>query len=90
MMIDVTNAHRADLALAALQDFVVQTKVDSARDAIADLISNLIHLARGRGLDAERLITQAMGMTAQEVAEDPEGDMASVQRAFRTLLPSDT
>lgn len=89
-MIDVTNAHRSDLALTALQDFVLTTKVDTARDAIADLISNLIHLARGRGLDAERLMTQAMGMTAQEVAEDPEGDMASVQRAFRTLLPSDT
>lgn len=89
-MIDVTNAHRADLALAALRDFVVQTNVDTARDAIADLIDNLIHLARGRGLDADRLVTQALGVTAQEVAEDPEGDMASVQRAFRTLLPSDT
>lgn len=89
-MIDVTNAHRADLALAALHDFVVNTKVDTARDAIADLISNLIHLARGRGLDAERLVAQALGMTAQEVTEDLEGDMASVQRAFRTLLPSDS
>lgn len=89
-MTDVTNAHRADLALAALRDFVVETNVDTARDAIADLIGNLIHLARGRGLDADWLVTQALGMTAQEVAEDPEGDMASVQRTFRTLLPSDT
>lgn len=89
-MIDVTNAHRADLALAALHDFVVNTKVDTARDAIADLISNLIHLARGRGLDAEQLVAEALGMTAQEVAEDPEGDMASVQRSFRTLFPSDS
>lgn len=88
-MIDITNADRADSALNALKKFVEQTNVDTARDAIADMICNLIHLARGRGLDPERLVKQSLGMAAEEADEDPEGDMDAVQRAFRTLLSND-
>ncbi len=53
------------------------------------MICNLIHLARGRGLDPERLVKQALGMAAEEAAEDPEGDMEAVQQAFRTLISCD-
>lgn len=88
-MIEVTNADRADLALTALKDFVQQTNVDTARDAIADMMCNLIHLARGRGLDPSLLVKQALSMAAEEFAEDPDGDMATIQQAFRTLLPCD-
>lgn len=88
-MIEVTNADRGNSALGALKEFVDDTKVDTARDAIADLIGNLVHLARGRGLDPERLVKQALGMAAEEADEDPEGEMEDVQRAFRTLLPED-
>ncbi|MBY0285004.1 MAG: hypothetical protein K2W81_13720 [Sphingomonas sp.] len=88
-MIEVTNATRANSALGALKEFVEQTNVDTARDAIADMICNLIHLPRGRGLDPERLVKQALGMAAEEAAEDPEGDMEAVQQAFRTLLSED-
>lgn len=88
-MIEVTNADRANSALGALKEFVDQTNVDTARDAIADMICNLIHLARGRGLDPDRLVQQALGMAAEEAAEDAEGDMEAVQQTFRTLLSCD-
>jgi hypothetical protein len=88
-MDDVTNADRAEWALAALSDFVVATRVDTARDAIADLIANLLHLARGRGLDVDLLLSQTRGLMAEETAQDAEDDMASVQARFRELLPHD-
>jgi hypothetical protein len=88
-MDDVTNADRAEWALAALSDFVVATRVDTARDAIADLIANLLHLARGRGLDVDLLLSQARGLMAEESVQDAEGDMAAVQARFRELLPHD-
>lgn len=89
MMQDVTNADRAGWALQALTGFVDITKVDSADDAISDLIVNLLHLARGRGLDAIALADRAKcGMTA-ESAEDPDGDMESIQARFSALIPRD-
>ena len=88
-MTEITNADRADSALAVLKQFVTATSVDTARDAIADLICNLTHLARGRGLDPERLVMQALAMAAEEAAEDPEGDMKAVQQVFHNLLPDD-
>ena len=88
-MDDVTNAGRAEWALAALTNFVAATKVDTARDAIADLIANLLHLARGRGLDVDLLLRQTRGLMAQEFAQDPEGNMAAIQARFRELLPDD-
>jgi hypothetical protein len=88
-MDDVTNADRAEWALAALTDFVAVTGVDTARDAIADLIANLLHLARGRGLDVDLLLDQTRKLMTDEFAEDPEGDMAIVQARFRELLPND-
>jgi hypothetical protein len=89
-MDEITNADRAEWALAALSDFVVATRVDTARDAIADLIANLLHLARGRGLDVDLLLDQTRKLMAEEFAQDPEGNMAAVQARFRELLPDDS
>ena len=89
-MQDTTNADRAEWALAALTGFVAATRVDTPRDAIADLIANLLHLARGRGLDVDVLLDQTRKLMTEEFAEDPEGDMAAVQARFRKLLPDDS
>jgi len=89
-MQDTTNTDRAGWALSALTDFVAETGVDTARDAIADLIANLLHLARGRGLDMDMLLDQTKKLMTEEFAEDPEGDMTSVQERFRELLPNDS
>jgi len=78
-MDDVTNAQRAEWGLFALADFVPRTGVDAADDAIGDLITNLLHLARGYGLDTNRLLSNAAGMMATEVDEDDEGDMEVIK-----------
>ena len=88
-MQDTTNADRAEWALDALADFVAATRVDTARDAVADLIANLLHLARGRGLDVDLLLDQTGRLMAEEFAQDPEGNMTAVQARFRELLPDD-
>lgn len=88
-MQEITNADRAGWALAALAEFINDTRVDNARDAVADLIVNLLHLARGRGMDMELLFAQAARAMAEEQAEDEEGDMASVIARFYELLPDD-
>lgn len=88
-MQDTTNADRARWALVPLTGFVAATGVDTARDAIADLIANLLHLARGRGLDTDWLLDQTRKLMAQEFAEDAEGNMTAVQARFRELLPDD-
>ena len=85
-MQEITNADRANWALAALSGFVAETRVDTAREAIGDLIADLLHLGRGRGYDTLSLIDRAHRMMMEELAEDPEGDMALVQRAFASLL----
>jgi hypothetical protein len=89
-MHDITNADRAGWALDALTGFVTATQVNTARDAIADLIANMLHLARGRGLDVDLLLDQTRKLMTEEFAEDPEGDMTSVQERFRELLPYDS
>ena len=88
-MDDVTNAQRARWALFALADFVPRTRVNTAKDAIGDLVTDLIHLGRGRGLDTDLLLSNAATMMATEVEEDDEGDMDSVQAAFRQLIGLD-
>ena len=88
-MIEISNADRAAAALSALHHFVESTNVDTARDAIADLIGNLLHLAHGRGLNTINLIESATRMMDAERLEDPAGDMAAVQRGFRALLAVD-
>ena len=88
-MQDITNADRAGWALAALAGFIGDTRDDNARDAVADLIINLLHLARGRRLDVELLLAQATRAMAEEQAEDEVGDMASVIVRFSELLPDD-
>lgn len=89
-MIETTNADRAEWALNALTGFVEATRVDTARDAIADLMTNLLHLARARGLAAQLLVQQAIGAMVEELAEDAEGDMLTVQARFQKLLPDDS
>jgi hypothetical protein len=88
-MHDMTNADRAGWALATIGDFVAETGVDTARDAVADMLTNLLHLARGLGLDAAILCDQAYKMMMEESTEDPEGNMASIRSRFQTLLPDD-
>lgn len=85
-MEDITNADRANWALAALSGFVAETGVDTAKEAIGDLIADLLHLGRGRGYDTLLLIDRAHRVMEAEFAEDPEGDMAQVQRAFANFL----
>lgn len=81
-----TNADRANWALAALMGFVAETGVDTAREAIGNLISDLLHLGRGRGYDTLSLVDRAHRMMMAEFAEDLEWDMALVQKAFASLL----
>ena len=88
-MHDVTNADRAAWALDALTGFVVATRANTARDAIADLLANLLRLARGRGLDVNLLLDQTRKLMVEEFAQDAEGDMAAVQARFLELLPDD-
>lgn len=89
MIQEITNADRAGWALQALAGFVDTTKVDSADDAISDLIVDLLHLARGRGLNAITLADRAKrGMIAESI-EDPDGDMDAIQARFSTLIPRD-
>lgn len=87
MIQDVTNADRAGWALQALAGFVDATKVDSADDAISDLIVDLLHLARGCGLNAIELADRAKRGMMEEFTEDPEGDMGSIQERFFALIP---
>lgn len=85
-MEEITNADRANWALAALSGFVADTRVDTAKEAIGDLICDLLHLGRGRGYDTLSLVDRAYRMMMEECAEDPEGDMGLVQQAFASLL----
>jgi len=89
-MIEVTNADRSRWALEAVEGFAATTGADTARDAIADLISNLLHLAHGRALDTDRLVKDAAAMFRAEAREDPSGDIATVQSRFRRILPEDS
>lgn len=88
-MQDVTNANRAAWGLDAISRFVIDTRVDTANDAIGDLITNLLHLARGRGIDPQIIVTRSLSAMQAEVFEDDEGEMAQVQAAFRSLLNND-
>jgi phage terminase small subunit len=87
MFEDVTNADRAWWALFALGDFVNRTKVDEPSDAISDLIANLLHLARAKGLDPEALADRAVKVMRAEEEEDDDGDLAAVRRQFEKLVP---
>ena len=89
-MIEVTNADRSRWALEAVEGFAATTGADTARDAIADLISNLLHLAHGRALDTDRVVKDAAAMFRAEATEDPDGDIATVQSRFRRILPEDS
>lgn len=83
---DVTNADRAWWALFALGDFINRTRVDSSDDAIADLITDLLHLARAANLDPAALSARALAGMEEEIAEDNEGDMAPVAEALEAMM----
>lgn len=87
MLADVTNSDRARWALGALEPFTKQTRSDEAGEAIGDLMTNLMHLARLRGLDAHSLVERAARGFDEEVDEDDDGDTAEVVRLFHRLLP---
>ncbi len=86
---EISNADRAAFALAAITDFIAKTGVDTARDAISDLIVDLLHLARGRGLNAQTILNNASGTFKEETLDDTEGPMTDVQSVFMRLLPQD-
>jgi hypothetical protein len=88
-MFEVTNAQRADWALSSIANFVKETRVDSATDAITDLIGDLLHLARGRGLNVDTIACNALGMMREEANADEEGQMERVQDAFREIFETD-
>jgi phage terminase small subunit len=87
MLAEITNADRASWALSALEDFTLATKVDDATDAVADLIADLLHLARARGLDPNGLVNRAVKVMQAEVEEDEDGDLLAIRRRFEALLP---
>ena len=89
-MDEMTNADRAWLALFAVSDFTHRSGVDTPRDAIADLITNLLHLGRGHGLDTDLLVSQAAAMMREEFNEDEEGNMNEVQAVFLKLFNVDS
>ncbi len=83
---EVTNADRAWWALFALGDFVNRTRVHSSDEAIGDLITDLLHLARAANLDPEAVSAKALAVMEGEVAEDEEGDMAAVAKSLETMM----
>ena len=85
---DTTNADRAQWALSAISDFVQQTGVDDAADAITDLITNLLHLARATGLAPDAIAMRAMVMMTEELRDDDEGDLMGVVRQLEGLFPA--
>lgn len=88
-MDEVTNADRAAWALSVLEPFVKQTRVDTASAAIQDLISNLLHLANGRGLVIDPILDGAKAVFLEELREDEMGEMDKVQAEFLFLLQED-
>lgn len=85
----ITNADRADWAVGALTHFIKTTGADSARDAIGDLICDLLHLAHIRDYPIHDVVNRALAITSEELIEEEKGDSASTLRAFRRLLPID-
>lgn len=83
---DTTNADRAQWALSAIRDFVQQNGVKDPADAIADLMTNLLHLARTAGLEPDVIATRAMKMMREELREDNDGDLSEVARQFQEIL----
>jgi hypothetical protein len=86
MRADITNADRAGWALSALTGFIDSTRVDDEADAIGDLITNLLHLARAQGLDAASIARRALAMMETEAAEDEEGDMTAPAQQLSRLI----
>jgi phage terminase small subunit len=87
MFEDVTNADRAAWALSALTEFVEATRVDEPSEAISDLIADLLHLARAKGLNPEALALKSIEVMKEEVEVDEDGDLSTVRRQFEELVP---
>lgn len=69
-----TNADRAGWAQTALDAFKVATRCDEEDEvAFGDLLCDLMHWARRRGIDFDQHVDSAREMHAIEVAEDEEG-----------------
>lgn len=84
---ELSNGTRAGQALDLLEMFIAKTKADTARDALVDLITDLLHLARGRGLNAQALVDAAVRSVSTEAVFDSEAGMNEAQMRFRRVLP---
>lgn len=65
---DPTNQDRADWAKVAVRAFQSVCRTDEC-DAIGDLMCNLLHLARERGLTPEQVLDSARNRFVAEEAE---------------------
>lgn len=65
---DPTNQDRAGWAKVAVRAFRSVCRTDES-DAIGDLMCDLLHLARERGLDPERVLDDARSRFAAEETE---------------------
>lgn len=78
MTATITNLHRAGWAKLALSTFVKETdngligqlRAEDLGHAIADLITDLLHLALLKKLDPEHITQQARANFASEISEE--------------------
>lgn len=68
----VTNTERAAAAQVSVQQMLGRGAINE-REAVVDVLTNLMHYARQRGLPFVELVTQAGLQHDIERAEDPEG-----------------
>jgi len=76
-----TNEKRAAWARLALDTFRYQVGDDDDRTLILDLIADLGHLARARGIDFVALVAEAVSVWVYE-RKHPDGTGASPQVAI--------
>jgi len=79
---DPTNEERAATALAAMDS---QEKYDDARpealgESIADLVADLLHLAKENNIDPELIITRSRMNFKAEVEEEADPDHPDMER----------
>lgn len=88
MISETTNTDRAWWALFALGDFVNRTGVHEKEEAIGDLVTNLLHLARLAELDPGAIARRALLAMDAEVREDDEGNPLAVLHSLETMMKS--
>jgi hypothetical protein len=86
MIADVTNSDRALSALSALTVFAQESRADNPEEAIGDLVTNLLHLARAIGVDPDRVASRSLAMMESEIEEDGGGDLPAIHRAMAAVF----